>query len=144
MDATRIPCLCIRLRRAANAVSAKYDEALSSVGITIAQYALLKRIRANPRCSASQLSEQERLDRSTLARNLSRLLSSGMIVNDSPEGARNGQWRLTRKGEEALAAAASGWENAQRSALEVISDRDADLFLDTLNRLSNIKKTEEE
>ena len=40
-------CVCVNLRRAARAMTALYDEALSASGIKVTQFSLLRSIQRN-------------------------------------------------------------------------------------------------
>ena len=97
MEPKDLPCICIRLRRSSQALTALYNQALEANGLTISQYQLMEKITKNPGCSTSQIANEVHLERSTLARNLSRLAAEGMIMDASLKGKRNSQWHLTQQ-----------------------------------------------
>ena len=42
-----LPCICIRLRRSSQALTALYNQALEANGLTISQYQLMEKITKN-------------------------------------------------------------------------------------------------
>ena len=74
-------CHCITMRRASNAITEYYDEALKEVGLTTSQYSLLKNLERMEVASTSEWAAYVHLDRSTLARNLNPLLEKELIVD---------------------------------------------------------------
>src|SRR4051794_24743998 len=67
MDQT---CLCIAVRKASRRMTTVYDDALAPVGINLAQYSLLKKIRRTAPVSLTDLGAAMDLDRSTIGRNV--------------------------------------------------------------------------
>jgi DNA-binding MarR family transcriptional regulator len=96
-------CVCVNLRRAARAVTALYDDALSASGIKITQFSLLRSVQRNEPVSVSALSEDLNLDRTTLARNLDPLQRDGLIALAAGSDRRVTEVRLTAKGRKAIA-----------------------------------------
>lgn len=138
-----LPCICIRLRRSSQALTALYNQALEANGLTISQYQLMEKITKNPGCSTSQIANQVHLERSTLARNLSRLAAEGMIMDASLKGKRNSQWHLTQQGKDALEQAQEGWQRAQTRVYEEIGEEKMETFLEVMSQLQNIGEQEE-
>lgn len=107
-------CNCLNLRRAAQALTRVYDEAvMASSGISLNQFALLRNINELTPVNVSDLSMAVRLDRTTLVRTLKPLEKLALIEDLSSAGARSRELTLTAKGQEALAAARQGWSVAQ-------------------------------
>lgn len=115
-------CHCLKMRRSASNVIAFYDEKLKSTGITVRQYSLLYEIGRQEGCSVRTLSEATELDRSTLARSLKPLLSSGYIEDRKLEGARNSKLYLTEKGKSISKEAAKCWEEAQKEFEKIVGE----------------------
>lgn len=139
-----LPCLCIRLRRAANAVTAMYDRELRDSGLSLTQYSLLKNLERLSGSSVSELSKEVFLDRSTLARNLSLLSKRGLIVNAAPAHLRNSEWRLTESGAEAIRQSTPAWAGAQKAACAAVGVSDLQAFFSTLRTLQDLDLTEGE
>lgn len=107
-------CNCLNLRRAAQALTKIYDEAvMASSGVSLNQFALLRNINDLAPVSVSDLSAALRLDRTTLVRTLKPLEKLDLIEDLSSAGARSRELALTAKGRDALAAARKGWAAAQ-------------------------------
>jgi DNA-binding MarR family transcriptional regulator len=107
-------CVCVNLRRAARAMTALYDEALSASGIKVTQFSLLRSVQRNEPVSVSTLSEDLDLDRTTLARNLGPLQRDGLIALAAGSDRRVTEVRLTARGRRALAKALPLWQQAQQ------------------------------
>ncbi len=106
-------CVCVNLRRAARAMTALYDDALSAAGIKITQFSLLRSVERNEPVSVSALSEDLDLDRTTLARNLNPLRRDGLVALEAGSDRRVTEVRLTGKGRKAIAKALPLWQQAQ-------------------------------
>ena len=107
-------CVCVNLRRAARAMTALYDEALSASGIKVTQFSLLRSVQRNEPVSVSALSGDLDLDRTTLARNLDPLQRDGLIALAPGSDRRVTEVRLTSRGRKAVAKALPLWEQAQQ------------------------------
>lgn len=140
MRITDLPCVCIKLRRSSQALTALYNHALKENGLTISQYELMEKIAKNPGCSTKWIADQVHLERSTLARNLARLAADDRIRNASPKGTRDSQWHLTFHGKESLKSAKNGWQLAQKKVYEKIGERRLETFLEVLTQLQDIEK----
>ena len=130
-----IDCICINLRRASNAVTEYYDRALDSTGISVNQYSLLSHIVKIAPCTTSSLADEVMLERTTLTRNLKRLLEDGYICDLAESRARDHKYVLTEKGEAVLNQARPLWRQAQEDIRCNIGEKDLNQFMETLNRL---------
>jgi DNA-binding MarR family transcriptional regulator len=106
-------CYCVILRRAARRTTAIYDEALEPVGINIAQFSLLRRIRRADGISLTELAKQADLDRSTIGRNTKLLAKMELIGTKPGEDQREARLVLTSKGKALLDEATPLWQRAQ-------------------------------
>jgi DNA-binding MarR family transcriptional regulator len=128
-------CYCVLLRRASRRVSSIYDEALAPLGITIAQFSLLRNIaRAQP-VSLTDLALIMDLDRSTVGRN-TRLLVRRQLV-DSAAGAdqRESVLTLTPVARALLDEAVPLWEGAQHRVDSALGTELEDRLHELLNVL---------
>ena len=107
-------CHCAALRRAARTITNRYDAALSPVGLTVAQFALLNGFQRLGTVSISEAARAMQLDRTTLGRNLT-LLQQGGLIETGPgaKDAREREVRLTDAGKAAIARAVPLWQEAQ-------------------------------
>ncbi len=106
-------CLCTRLRRASRGVSRLYDDALSGVGVSVAQYSLLRHLQRLDQPSITDLAEAVGLERSTLGRNLRLLEERGLVALQDGGDQRNRLVSLTGEGEGVLVGALEAWQAVQ-------------------------------
>ena len=108
-------CYCALLRGAARKVTAMYDDALTPVGVTLAQFRLLRLIeRAPGPLSLTELGRVAELDRSTMGRNVRLLQRQDLVRIASGGDQREAAVRLEEAGRQALRDATPLWSDAQR------------------------------
>lgn len=106
-------CLCTRLRRASRGVSKLYDDALSEIGLNVAQYSLLRHLQRLEQPSITDLAAAMGLERSTLGRNLRVLEGRGLVALLDGVDQRNRLVSLTPVGERLLGEALGAWQTVQ-------------------------------
>ena len=113
-------CLAVRVRLIGRAVSAIYDQAIEPAGLTIAQLNLLAAAGKIGPCSPSKLGEVLQLERSTVSRNLDRLLEAGWMrpVSSNAKGVRDVE--LTPSGRRKVESTIPQWRQAQKQAAKVL------------------------
>lgn len=124
-------CNCINLRRASQAITEFYDEAVASTGLKTTQLSLLRHISRLGPLNMSELANAVRLDRTTLARNLKVLEAQGFIAITIGKDSRTRQLNITEKGLKILEDAAPYWAQAQQTIKQYLGEED----LKTLTRL---------
>ena len=107
-------CISAALRRTANLVTRVYNAYLAPSGLEVTQYSILRKIQSGKASSASELAELVGVERSTLARNLERLVSAGLVSTLTGEG-RRVRHELTPAGEQKIDAALPLWREAQQA-----------------------------
>jgi DNA-binding MarR family transcriptional regulator len=127
-------CLCHGARRAARALSRRYDAALAPHGVTSGQFALLAAIAANGPVAAARLVRLMRMEASTLSRNLQPLRRAGQVTVSGGAGRRGGQVALTDAGRRTLAAAIPAWQAAQGAVAARLGNATASALLDGLEK----------
>lgn len=105
-------CLCRAARRTANLVTRAYNQHLASVGLEVTQFGILCTIAMEKAKSASELADLIGVERSTLARNLDRLIAAGLVAAEKGDGRRLIH-RLTDDGVDMVAEALPLWRKAQ-------------------------------
>ncbi|HYF53469.1 MAG TPA: MarR family winged helix-turn-helix transcriptional regulator [Salinarimonas sp.] len=115
----RETCLVLTTRQASNALTRTYNASLAEVGLEVTQFTLLGMIAAERAGSAAELARQIGIERSTLARNLERLIKDGLVTAQSGQG-RRVLYRLTDAGRERLVRAITCWEKAQSAMLAAL------------------------
>lgn len=135
-------CYCIKLKRAANAMTRYYDKALEPTGLTVSQFSLLGDMALLGLCSKGELAQAAGLQKSTISRNLKLLRGKGLVKDLSDQDSRESRMILTDKGREALARAETYWENVQADIEEKIDEKaglkQLDQFLVVLGVLENL------
>lgn len=116
-EATSETCLATRVRQLSRIVTRVYDDALRPLGITASQYTLLAQLAARDSITAVEIGHDLDIEKSTLSRNLKRLLALGHIVMDPPAGRRGRGLHLTPKGQAVLKDAFPIWQDAQTRAV---------------------------
>ncbi|WP_263146503.1 MarR family winged helix-turn-helix transcriptional regulator [Pseudomonas sp. RIT-PI-AD] len=106
-------CLCTKLRRATRNVSHLYDHALAEIGLSVAQYSLLRHVERLDRPSITALAESIGLERSTLGRNLRVLQERGWVELAGGEDQRNRLVGLSDEGRACLVRALPLWQGVQ-------------------------------
>ena len=137
MEKTEI-CYCIRLRRAANAMTRVYNKALSGTGLTLAQYSLLKNIFKMGSCNKSQLAKKIGLERTTVIRDLARLSDAGLVREISGPSKRNNLVVLTNEGEDMLDRARYLWEQAQTLIRSRVNEEELNALLSKIQTLCEL------
>jgi DNA-binding MarR family transcriptional regulator len=109
-----LPCACAGLRRAARAVTQRYDEALRPTGIRLTQFTLLQVLVLAGPLTQGSLGEQLAMDSTTLSRTLRPLVEAGWIRTRPGKDRRERHIEVTKMGRKALDRGMPAWEGAQR------------------------------
>jgi DNA-binding MarR family transcriptional regulator len=112
---TSSPCYCTVLKAASRRLAALYDEALEPVGINIAQFSLLRRIRRAETVTLTELGRLAELDRSTIGRNVRVLERMGLVAMARGEDHREAVVSLAPAGHKALDDGEPLWDGVQDS-----------------------------
>jgi DNA-binding MarR family transcriptional regulator len=116
-ETTAGACLATRVRQLSRIITRVYDDAMRPLGITASQYTLLAQLAARDSITAVEIGHELDIEKSTLSRNLKRLLALGHILMDPPAGRRGRGLHLTAKGQAILKEAFPIWQEAQRRAV---------------------------
>lgn len=124
-------CLSTRVRQLSRIITRVYDDAMRPLGITGSQYTLLAQLAARDSITAVEIGHDLDIEKSTLSRNLKRLLALGHINMDPPAGRRGRGLHLTAKGQTVLKDAFPIWQDAQKRTIGAIG-ADSRSMLDAL------------
>ena len=119
-EVTSQSCVATRVRQLSRIVTRVYDDAMRPLGITASQYTLLAQLAARDAITAVEIGHELDIEKSTLSRNLKRLLALGHINMDPPAGRRGRGLHLTGKGQAVLKDAFPIWQDAQKRTVGVI------------------------
>ncbi|HVY43442.1 MAG: MarR family winged helix-turn-helix transcriptional regulator [Bacteroidota bacterium] len=120
--ATTETCIATRVRQLSRIITRVYDDAFRSHGITASQFTLLTQLAQQDGITAAEIGFTLDIEKSTLSRNLKRLLALGHIVMDPPAGRRGRGLHLTPKGQAVIKEAYPVWQSAQHRATEVMGN----------------------
>ena len=113
-------CIATRVRQLSRIVTRVYDDALRSHKITASQFTLLNQLAQTDGITAAEIGLELDIEKSTLSRNLKRLLALGHIIMDPPAGRRGRGLHLTLRGQSIIREAFPVWQAAQRRATDVM------------------------
>jgi DNA-binding MarR family transcriptional regulator len=119
-DATAAACLASRVRQLSRIVTRVYDDALRPLGITASQFTLLTQLAQQDGITAVEIGGTLDIEKSTLSRNLKRLLALGHLTMDPPAGRRGRGLHLTPKGRDVILKAYPVWRDAQARSVQVM------------------------
>jgi DNA-binding MarR family transcriptional regulator len=119
-ESTASACLATRVRQLSRIITRVYDDAMRPLGITASQYTLLAQLAHRDAITAVEIGHELDIEKSTLSRNLKRLLALGHINMDPPAGRRGRGLHLTPKGQAILKDAFPIWQDAQKRAFAVM------------------------
>jgi DNA-binding MarR family transcriptional regulator len=119
-EETSAGCIATRVRQLSRIVTRVYDEAMRPLGITASQFTLLTQLAQQDAITAVEIGFTLDIEKSTLSRNLKRLLALGHIVMDPPAGRRGRGLHLTPKGQAVIKDAYPVWLEAQQRAIAVL------------------------
>ena len=125
-------CNALALRKAARHLTGFYDRHLAASGLTVTQYAILHRLRQEPR-TINALAAALATDRTTMGRNVRPLERDGLIAIEAD--GRDGRRRalsITAEGITRLRRARDGWLAAQNEFEERYGAESARALRETL------------
>ena len=108
-----LDCACASLRRAARAVTQRYEAGLVGTGLTVTQLTLLQVLDMKGASAQGTVGALLALDPTTLSRTLRPLARAGWISAAPGRDRREVRWRVTAAGKRRLARARPAWRRAQ-------------------------------
>jgi len=132
---TTTHCLCTQLRRAARGVTKRYDDALADVGLTTAQFSLLRHLERLESPSITDLAAAMGLERSTLGRNVRVLEGQGLLELGTAGDQRNRLVSMTALGRARLGEALHAWNHAQRQLTQKLGSEKREALMALLDEL---------
>ncbi len=117
-------CMVLKTRRAARAVTRRYNTLLKPLGLKSTQAYLLSVIHAGNFESISDLAEHLVIERSALTRNLKVLRDAGLITSDNEGRGRAQKVVLTKAGKKIVENVAPLWIKAQNDLRDELGERE--------------------
>lgn len=114
-------CLGARARRLERVLTRIYDAAVRGQGVTAAQVAMLAAIELGGPTNAAWVGRRLEIEKSTVSRNLARLLAAGLVEN--ADGLR-----VTARGAAMIRVCHPLWRRAQKEAEALLGPSGAKLL----------------
>ena len=116
-EITATSCIATRVRQLSRIITRVYDDVMRPLGITGSQFTLLTQLASRDGITAVEIGTELDIEKSTLSRNLKRMLALGLIIMDPPAGRRGRGLHLTPKGRTVIRDAYPIWLSAQQRAV---------------------------
>ena len=129
-------CMVSNTRKAARAITRRYDAYARPFGITSTQFSLLGTLLPSGEQTVSELAEQRGFERTTLTRNLDRLETMGLVASRQAESGNRRLCRVTDKGRDLLERMLPVWRQAQAEIRAELGSEAFDQTIATLQRLA--------
>ena len=113
-------CKCICLRKASNNLTKIYDSALIKVNLKITQFSTLKNIQKLGKINIKDLSSELELDRTTVLRNIEKLIEMDLVSYKYENDDKNKIIQLTTVGKSKLREAIIIWEETQHKYIKAL------------------------
>lgn len=133
----RDTCLCFAVRRAARALSRRFDEAFRPLGITNGQFSLMMSLNRPDSPRMSDIADFLVMDRTTLTAALKPLEKGGLVaVRPDEKDRRNRRLSLTDAGHDLLARAVPIWRKEHEEVDRLVTASDPQGFRADLKALA--------
>ena len=132
-------CKYIRLRKASNNLTKIYDSALIKVGLKITQFSTLKNIQKLGKTNIRDLSYLLELDRTTVLRNIEKLIKMNLVSYKDEQNSKNKIIQLTTVGKSKLREAIIIWEETQHKyikALGIKNYKEIDTLITKISKIN--------
>ncbi|MTI45192.1 MarR family transcriptional regulator [Roseibium hamelinense] len=131
-------CMMNNARKAARAVSRRYDRLAKPFGIKAAQFAILGLIKRHSGETMTQLAILAGMDRTTLLRNLTLLEKKGLVAPKRFEKGAGRTYELTAMGDLVIQEMTPHWRQAQQDLEAEMGPENFAHTLAVLKRLSSV------
>ena len=132
-------CKCIGLRKASNNLTKIYNSALIKVDLKITQFSTLKNIQKLGKTNIRDLSSELELDRTTVLRNIEKLIEMDLVSYKYENGDKNKIIQLTTIGKSKLREAIIIWEETQHKyikALGIKNYKEIDTLITKISKIN--------
>jgi DNA-binding MarR family transcriptional regulator len=131
-------CISTRVRQLSRIITRVYDDAMRPLGITGSQFTLLTQLAQQDGITAVEIGHSLDIEKSTLSRNLKRLLALGHITMDPPAGRRGRGLHLTPKGEMVIQQGFPVWREAQTRTIRVMGPESRSILDNLLSQAEKL------
>ena len=113
-------CKCIGLRKASNNLTKIYNSALIKVDLKITQFSTLKNIQKLGKTNIRDLSSELELDRTTVLRNIEKLIEMDLVSYKYENDDKNKIIQLTTVGKSKLREAIIIWKETEHKYIKAL------------------------
>jgi DNA-binding MarR family transcriptional regulator len=107
------PCACTTVKKLSRVLGRAYDAALAPSGINVTQLAVIRCISRHDGEPLARVAEELEMDRTSLYRAIAPMERDGWVKLTAGVDSRSRSAVVTRKGNQVLAKAATGWDQIQ-------------------------------
>lgn len=136
-DMTEV-CMVGKTRRAARAVTRRYNRLLEPFGLKTTQASLIFVIRWSQHDSISEMAAQLGIERSALTRNLKILRDMGLVTRNSEGRGKAQRPELTEEGLKMLKTVIPLWQKAQNDLKEELGEDSWNEIQRSLSRMGKV------
>jgi DNA-binding MarR family transcriptional regulator len=133
-----LPCMCGSFRRAARALTQRYEDVLRPVGLSASQMTILQALQLAEEVSQGQLGAMLATDSTTLTRTLKIMIRRRWIAESRGEDRRERRLRLAKGGHERLNRALPLWEKVQSELRQKIGERQWEELLQMTRKVTDL------
>ena len=131
-------CKCIRLRKVSNKLTKIYDSAPIKVNLKITQFSTLKNIQKFGKTNIKDLSSELELDRTTVLRNIEKLIKMDLVSYKYENDDKNKIIQLTTIGIKKLKEAIIIWEETQNKYIKALDIKNYKEIENVISKISKI------
>jgi DNA-binding MarR family transcriptional regulator len=117
-------CVAVRLRLLTRAVSKIFNKALRPFGLTVSQMNILVAVSYLGEAKQQQVGRALHLEKSTLSRDVARMLEQGWVKTLSGEDGRTSLLSITASGRKLLEKTFPAWNQAQQEAKALLGEKE--------------------
>ena len=129
-------CMLNNARKAARAVSRRYDRYARPFGVNAAQFSVLGAVKTGGGKLTSELAVGICMERTTMVRNLALLEKKGLVASAATDSGNGRCFLLTAQGEAMIVKVLPAWRAAQEAFEAEMGPDDWQKALTALRRLS--------
>ena len=131
-------CKCIGLRKASNNLTKIYNSALIKVDLKITQFSTLKNNQKLGKTNIRDLSSELELDRTTVLRNIEKLIKMDLVSYKYENDDKNKIIQLTTVGKSKLREAIIIWEETQHKYIKALGIKNYKKIDTLITKISKI------
>jgi len=129
MDMLLQDCFLHRIRLLSRRITNVYDEALKPMDLKVTQMNMLGVVTKLGPISPADMCQKLQMDKSTLSRNVDRLIEYGWLEHIPGENNRSHQLSITEKGKRIMKKASTYWKQAQAKTKKILGKKGSEAVM---------------